>query len=138
SARVLCSPALGALCGSARGTPPMGGSGTLALLYSALDGLASPLSALYPARPCSALTTNDLGNTGSGGAQTATGSVAINVNAVNDAPVNNVPAPQTNNEDTPLAFSTANGNAISVTDVDANAASDQVTLSATPAALTLP
>src|SRR5262249_32903957 len=55
----------------------------------------------------------------------------ITVNAVNDAPVNTVPAAQTMNEDGTLTFSTANGNAISIADVDAGSSSVQVTLAAT-------
>jgi VCBS repeat-containing protein len=43
----------------------------------------------------------------------------VAITAVNDAPVNTVPAGQTVNEDTDLTFSTANGNAIAVADVDA-------------------
>src|SRR5262249_45183857 len=61
----------------------------------------------------------------------------FNVPAVNDAPVNTVPGSQTTNEDTALVFSTTNGNAISVGDVDAGSASVQVTLTATNGALTL-
>ena len=45
--------------------------------------------------------------------------VSITVIAVNDAPVNTVPGPQTTNEDTTLVFSNASGNLISVGDVDA-------------------
>src|SRR6185312_15506953 len=41
------------------------------------------------------VTTNDQGNTGAGGALSDSDSVAITVNAVNDAPVNTVPAAQT-------------------------------------------
>jgi hypothetical protein len=42
----------------------------------------------------------------------------INVIAVNDAPVNTVPAAQTTAEDTSKVFSSANSNAITVSDVD--------------------
>ncbi len=45
----------------------------------------------------------------------------ITVNAVNDAPVNAVPVAQSTGDSTPLVFSTANGNAISVADIDAAA-----------------
>ena len=41
--------------------------------------------------------------------------------AVNDAPVNTVPGPQTTAEDTAKVFSGSNGNQISVADVDLNA-----------------
>src|SRR5215510_13951111 len=48
------------------------------------------------------------------------------LNAVNDAPVNTVPGAQTMNEDGTLTFSTANGYAISIADVDAGSSSVQV------------
>lgn len=76
---------------------------------------------------------NDGGNIGSGGALDSnilTGS--INVIAVNDAPVNNVPSGvQTTPEDTDLIFNTANGNRISISDVDAGNKPVTVTLTAT-------
>ena len=50
----------------------------------------------------------------------------ITVNAVNDAPVNTVPAAQSTGDGTPLVFSTANANAISLADVDAAAGIVQV------------
>ena len=52
----------------------------------------------------------------------------INLTAVNDGPVLSVPGVQSTNEDVPLVFSSANGNAITVADVDAGANSIQVTL----------
>jgi Ca2+-binding RTX toxin-like protein len=52
--------------------------------------------------------------------------------------VNTVPTTQTLNEDTPLVFSTANGNAITVADVDAEGAGDiSVTLTVANGILTL-
>src|SRR5262249_40388039 len=59
------------------------------------------------------ITTNDQGTTGSGGALSSVPTRPTSDNAVNDAPVNTVPAAQTMNEDGTLTFSTANGNAIS-------------------------
>ncbi|MBL7480416.1 tandem-95 repeat protein [Legionella bononiensis] len=44
--------------------------------------------------------------------------LTINVTPVNDAPINTVPVAQNINEDVALVFSTANGNAISLTDID--------------------
>ena len=61
----------------------------------------------------------------------------ITVNPVNDAPVNTVPGGQTTNEDTSLVFSTANGNLIGVSDVDAAPGSVQVTLDVDHGTLTL-
>ncbi len=56
-----------------------------------------------------------------------TDNVAITVNAVNDAPVNTVPASVTATEDTSFAFTGAN--TISTTDVDGNLASTQLSVS---------
>jgi hypothetical protein len=50
---------------------------------------------------------------------TETATATVNVTPVNDAPVNTVPGTQTFNEDTGRVFSTANGNTISIADVDA-------------------
>jgi autotransporter-associated beta strand protein len=59
------------------------------------------------------------------------------VDGPNDAPVNSVPGPQTTIEDTPLVFSTGNGNAISISDADAGIYPVEVTLGATHGTLTL-
>lgn len=79
---------------------------------------------------------NDNGNTG-GSALTDTKTVTINVTAVNDAPVNSVPAAQSTSRDVVLAFNTANGNALSISDVDADDSSMIVTLSAVNGTLSL-
>ncbi len=70
------------------------------------------------------VTASDNGNTGSGGAQGDSESVTINVTAVNDAPVNSVPASIAITEDvaTPLV-------GLSFADVDIGAGFLQVTLS---------
>ncbi len=54
----------------------------------------------------------------SDGTATASSTLTLNVSAVNDPPVNSVPAAQTILEDTPRVFSSANGNAITVADID--------------------
>ena len=73
---------------------------------------------------------------GDGGTSAAV-TKTINVAAVNDAPVNTVPVAQTTNEDTAKVFSSANGNQIFITDVDAGGANNEVTLSVTNGTLTL-
>ena len=83
------------------------------------------------------LTTDDQGNTGSGGALADTDTVGITVNAVNDAPLNSVPAAQSMDEDALLVFSTLNGNLISVSDLDVGGADLQVTLGVNDGTLTL-
>jgi hypothetical protein len=64
---------------------------------------------------------------GKGGTSTATATVTIT--PVDDAPLNTVPPAQTVAEDGSLVFSTANGNAISVSDVEGSA--QTVTLNVT-------
>jgi VCBS repeat-containing protein len=54
--------------------------------------------------------------------------VTINLNNVNEAPVNTVPGAQIAQEDTPLVFSPANGNLIFINDVDSGSNPVQVTL----------
>ena len=51
-------------------------------------------------------------------AVTETATVNVTVSPVNDAPVNAVPGAQAGSEDTALVFSAANGNAITVSDID--------------------
>src|SRR5439155_3983686 len=65
------------------------------------------------------------------------GTLAITVDAVNDAPANSVPGAQSVNEDTALVFSAGNGNLISVSDVDAGSGALRVTLAAGNGTLTL-
>ena len=76
-------------------------------------------------------------NGGSTAFSAATAAAGITVNAVDQPPVNSVPAPQSINVNTALVFSTGNGNAISVSDVDANGNPEQVTLTVTNGTLTL-
>ncbi|MFP9467318.1 Ig-like domain-containing protein [Pectobacterium brasiliense] len=80
---------------------------------------------------------DDGGNSGSGGAKTASGTVTLSIDAVNDAPVNGVPTAQAVQQDGSLVFNTANGNLISVSDVDIGGNTMQVTLTATNGLLTL-
>ena len=64
-------------------------------------------------------------------------SYTVTVNSVNDAPINNVPVAQSTNEDTVLVFNSANGNLISVSDVDAGSSDLLVYLSVNDGILTL-
>ncbi|MDT5060593.1 MAG: trimeric autotransporter adhesin, partial [Acidobacteriota bacterium] len=61
----------------------------------------------------------------------------VNVTNVNEAPVNTVPAAQSTAENFALVFSSANGNLISIADVDAGSNPVKVTLTATNGTLTL-
>ncbi len=74
----------------------------------------------------------DLRVTASDGSLTASDVFRLTINPVNDAPVNSVPSAQVTNEDTALVFSLANGNAITVADVDIGAGNLTTTIILTP------
>jgi hypothetical protein len=74
--------------------------------------------------------TNDLGNTGDGGPKTDTDTVEITVQPVNDAPINDMPtSPQFVVEGESLLFNSSNGNAFTITDVDAGSGTIRTELS---------
>ncbi|MGI0487175.1 cadherin-like domain-containing protein [Pantanalinema rosaneae CENA516] len=75
---------------------------------------------------------NDNGNTGNGGALTATQTIGITVNAINDAPLLTVPTSLTVAEDTNLTLS-----GITITDVDSGASTIEIALTATQGTITL-
>ncbi|MEN2388563.1 Ig-like domain-containing protein, partial [Comamonas sp. A7-5] len=79
---------------------------------------------------------NDNGNSG-GSAQTDTKVVTLVVNAVNDAPVNNVPGSQSMLSNGSLVFSAGQSNQISISDVDAGGGVMQVTLTAANGTISL-
>ncbi|WP_407715694.1 Ig-like domain-containing protein [Comamonas testosteroni] len=79
---------------------------------------------------------NDNGNSG-GSAQTDTKVVTLVVNAVNDAPVNNVPGSQSMLSNGSLVFSAGQGNQISISDVDAGGGVMHVTLTAANGTISL-
>ena len=75
--------------------------------------------------------TNDGGNSGTGGTLTDTDSININITAVNDAPMNTLPASYTINEDTSFTLS-----GLSVADIDAGAGTFTATLTVSSGTLT--
>ncbi|PWC19071.1 hypothetical protein DDT52_12275, partial [Brenneria roseae subsp. roseae] len=79
----------------------------------------------------------DPGNSGTDSSEAATSTLTLTVTAVNDAPVNNVPGAQNVAQDGILVFNSANGNLISVSDVDIGSNSMSITLAATHGVLTL-
>nr|WP_315537796.1 DUF4347 domain-containing protein [uncultured Comamonas sp.] len=125
----------------------VGGSGTGELTLSgsladinffvAANGLTFKTAQDSTASVTLTVTLNDKGFSGSGGEKTDTKTVTLIVTAVNDAPVNNVPGAQTASQNIALGFNTANGNAISITDVDSGNGLMTVTLTATNGTLSL-
>lgn len=123
--------------GDGLGDSTMTFTGTIANINAALNGLTFAPEQNFTGAASLSLTTNDQGNTGSGGAKSDADTLTINVTGVNDAPVNTVPGAQTTTEDTPRVFSAANGNAISIADVDAGGSPVQVTLTGTNGTISL-
>ena len=117
------------------GTGSVQATGTIAALNTGLDGTTFTPTANYSGATSVDVSTSDLGNTGTGGAQVDNDSITVNVAAVNDAPVITRPATATTNEDTPFTFTA--GNVISIADVDAASGSLSLTLSVTNGTLTL-
>nr|CAX84233.1 uncharacterized protein bu93_0030 [uncultured bacterium] len=107
-------------------------TGTLAVVQKALAGLSYQGAGDFNGSDRLTLSTDDQGATGTGGALVTTDAVAITVGAVNDAPVNTVPAAQTVNEDTSLALT-----GLAITDGDDGGGTLQVTLSVGQGVLTL-
>ena len=111
--------------------------GSMTAINAALDGLQFKPEDNYDGAAILSIETNDLGHCGTGGPQTASSEVAINVTAVNDPPVNVVPGLQNALTQYPLTFSDAAGNGIRITDPDAGDNVVQVTLSVDQGTLTL-
>ena len=114
--------------GSGTNDATMSFIGSVIAINSALNGLTVTPLVDYIGTSSIVMVTNDQGNTGSGGAAQDTDTIALNWSAVNDPPVNSIPGPQNIAEETSLTLSAANGNALSVTDADAAAATLRVTL----------
>ena len=120
------------------------GSSTVTLTGAVADintYLNTPSNATYtPAADLNGIGADTLSisaNDHDGSGDVALGSVAIDIGAVNDAPVNQVPGAQNLAQDGSLIFSTGNGNAISISDVDAGSGVEQATLDVAHGTLTL-
>ncbi len=112
-------------------------TGTKADINTALEGLIFAPDGDYNGAASLQIVTSDLGASGTGGVLTDSDTIAINVTAQNDAPQLAAPAADSTPEDTTLVFSTAGGNAISVSDVDAAGSPLTLNLSVANGALTL-
>ena len=119
------------------GTSSVALVGRIDNLNATLNGLVYQPALHFDENETLTIVTNDLGNNGSGGARTDVDSVAIRINAVNDAPVNSVPEEQSADEDMALMFSDANGNALSVHDPDAKELGVETTLRVSQGTLTV-
>ncbi|HWT91709.1 MAG TPA: tandem-95 repeat protein [Solirubrobacteraceae bacterium] len=119
------------------GTAAVQVTGTRGAVNAALEGTTFTGAADFDGAAQLKVDVTDLGNTGSGGAKTDTETIAITVTGVNDAPVFTAPANATVSQNSQRTFSTGNGNAISITDVDAGSGNVRVQLAVAQGTLTL-
>lgn len=110
---------------AATGTLTLTGTDTLSNYEAALRSVTYQNTSDTPTTL--ARTVTWIGNDGTSDSLPVTST--INVTAINDAPVNTVPGAQATSNTVALTFSTANGNALSSSDVDAGGADVQLTLS---------
>ena len=112
-------------------------SASLTDVNAALDGMRFEPDANYNGSASIQLSSNDLGNTGSGGALFDSDVVSVTVDPVNDPPAISVPGSQTTNVNTPLVLSVSDGNALRVSDIDAVDVPVEVMLTAANGTVTL-
>ena len=134
------SAASGSLAATSGGGVAVSGSGTGSLVLTGgiadINGFIAGSGASFQTAPNAtgnvvlSIGIDDGGNTGSGGAQADATTATLSVTAVNDPPVNSIPAAQSVDQDSALVFSSGNGNAVSIGDVDAGSGTVRVTLTA--------
>jgi large repetitive protein len=113
-------------------------TGSVDSVNAALDGMVFTPTPNYNGPASLKIVTNDQGNTGSGNAKSDTDTLAITVNAVNDAPVNILGATEvTTAINTNLVFNSSNANQITISDVDAGTNQVEVSLSTLHGVITL-
>ncbi|WP_216594969.1 Ig-like domain-containing protein [Comamonas testosteroni] len=130
--------------GSGTGTLTLTGTVADINAFIAASGLSFTTASNATANVTLTIAIDDGGNTGTDPGLSGTGSseadsatLTLVVSAVNDAPVNSAPAAQTTDQDANLAFSSGNGNLISISDVDAGSGTLRVTLTASNGLITL-
>ncbi len=130
--------------GSGTGTLTLSGTVADINAFIAASGLSFVTASNAATNVVLTVAVDDGGNTGTDPGLSGTGSseadvttVTLVVSAVNDAPVNSLPASATVDQDAVLVFSGGNGNLISLSDVDAGGGTVRVTLTASNGLLTL-
>ena len=123
------------IVGNGTGDTVMTFTGTLAQINTAMDGLTFTPDANFSGAATLQIDTNDQGNSGPI-PQFASDTIQINVTAVNDAPLLAVPGPQITSANA-LLFSSAGGNAIAISDVDAGGGLVDLSLTASSGTVTL-
>jgi Bacterial Ig domain len=109
-------------------------TGTLTDLNTDLQSLAYEPATSFFGSDTLNIGMNDLGNTGTGGPQTASDTVALTVTEVNQPPTITAPAQLVTSENSSGTFA---NNQISVNDVDSNGAAEQLSLAVNDGTLML-
>jgi len=109
--------------------------GTIVDINNALAGLVVSPNANANGSATIQVDLDDLGNTGGGGAKTASQTISLDITAVNDEPQIAVLANQAVKEDTDLVFD--GSNRLTISDVDSSGAIVEASLSVTNGLLTL-
>ena len=113
-------------------------TGSIESINSALDGVKVVPTEHFHGTVNLRINIDDLGHNGSGGGQRDVELVRISVESINDAPVNtHPPGDLVTDENLEVVFSSINGNAISISDVDEANSGVQMTLNATSGLLSL-
>ncbi|WP_166823268.1 DUF4465 domain-containing protein [Thalassoroseus pseudoceratinae] len=112
---------------------------TIDNLNSLLNGLVYQPHEDFFGSDTLTMSVDDLGNTGNGGPQIGTASINLNINPVNESPINTVPSPQSVAYLTELVFSSTTENRISIADPDITTGAEtvEVTLSVTSGIISL-
>jgi hypothetical protein len=124
---------ISAIYASGTGTLTLSGADTVANYQQVLRTISYANTSENPSATARTITFVADDGTAAGNTAVAT----VTVSAVNDAPTNLLPGPQSTNADTALTFSAGGGNALAVTDPDAGTSSIEMTLSAADGLLTL-
>ncbi|MES2013536.1 MAG: Ig-like domain-containing protein, partial [Pseudomonadota bacterium] len=109
------------LTAGAYGSHAMTITGSQSSINTALDSMTYRADANYYGSDSIVVTAND-------GTTTVTKTISVTVAGINDAPVNSAPIAQTMLASQTLSFNTTNGNAIAISDVDAQSGNLTVTL----------
>jgi hypothetical protein len=118
--------------GAASGSSSLVFSGSTASINNALNGMGFVPNASFHSR-----STLHVGVTDPSDGLSNSWNISISIQQENIPPTVGIPLPQTLKSNTPLIFSSSNGNAISVNDADSQGGSEKVTLVATKGMLTL-
>ncbi|NVK30074.1 MAG: tandem-95 repeat protein, partial [Gammaproteobacteria bacterium] len=116
------------------GTASISITGTKAALRAALEGLSYSPDLNFNGIDTLAISLSDAGATGSGGVLTDTKTIALTVNAVNDAPTLNLVSSVSTDEDHSFTFAAGN---ITLSDIDLGSGDMQLTLNVSNGSLTL-